>query len=94
MSEPQDCIFCKSVFNHFMTYSRLIFLQSLKQIIICEKLSLQVDAYPFCLAGCWKHFEDLKFSFWAILLSTRQKVNGWLLHSTVQELFSIFDTAQ
>jgi hypothetical protein len=39
-------------------------------------------------------FEDLKFSFWASLLLSRQTANGWILRSTVQALFNIFDIAQ
>jgi len=70
-------------------------LQSLKQIIIRDKLSLPSVLIPSAKLAAGNTLSRPENSFfWASLLLSRQTVNGCILRNTVQELFNIFDIAR
>jgi uncharacterized membrane protein len=78
-----------------MSYSRLLPLTSLKQILTCEKQSLTVSVYPLRYA-IWTLeilLKSLYFFFGHVILLGRQTGSKWILRNTVR-LFSVFYIAQ
>jgi hypothetical protein len=63
LNEPNgDNIFCGWIVNHLLSYSRLLPLQSTKDLLTCEKLSLyQILSITLCYLEGGNTFEALKF---------------------------------